>query len=173
MSTPTYVALASATVGSGGAGTITFSNIPQTYTDLLIVMSLRDTVSAVNNAGCRVMFNQNTSNYSVRNVYGNGTSAISNSASSQSWIAVGQQPGATATASTFSNDLVYIPNYTQSINKSIAADSVGENNGTTAFQYLAAGLWANTAAITTIELQSNSTAWAQHSTATLYGIKNS
>lgn len=167
----TYEAIATVTVGSGGASTITFSSIPQTYTDLVLLTSLRDTASTVGNAGIRVIFNGNSSGYSTRWIFGTGSTALSTT-DSGSWIRVGQQPGANATSNTFSNDFIYIPNYTVAVNKSISADSVGENNGTESYMTLTAGLWSNTAAITQIQLQSNSTSWAQHSTATLYGIKN-
>jgi len=47
------------------------------------------------------------------------------------------------------------------------------HNATAAIAVLGAGLWSNTAAITSITLfPENGTAWVQHSSATLYGIKN-
>ena len=36
MANPTYVLIASNTVGSGGASSVTFSSIPATYTDLVV-----------------------------------------------------------------------------------------------------------------------------------------
>jgi hypothetical protein len=158
------------TVGSGGASSITFNNIPQTFTDLLIKTSIRDSVSGTANAGMRIIFNGSSSGYSDTYLYGNGSTAYSNSDSGSSWVRVGQQPASGATANTFSNDEIYIPNYTSSNYKSVIGDSTGENNGTTAYTTLAAGLWSNTAAITSIQLQSNSTAWVQYSEFSLYGI---
>lgn len=168
----TFIKIASVTVGSGGASTITFSSIPSTYTDLVILSSLRDTNAIVGNAGIRVIFNGSGSGFSTRWIYGNGTTVLSTT-DSGGWIRVGQVPGANATANTFSNDYIYIPNYTSSNNKSLSADSVMENNATESYMTLTAGLWSNTAVITQVQLQSNSTAWAQYSSATLYGIKNS
>ena len=77
-----------------------------------------------------------------------------------------------ATASTFGNAEIYIPNYASSNNKSVSADFVSETNAADAIFGLTAGLWANTSAITSIKL-TPAAAFAQYSTATLYGIKNS
>jgi hypothetical protein len=85
----------------------------------------------------------------------------------------GQGSGNGATASTFGNGEVYIPNYAGSTNKSMSADGVSENNGTEAYTDLIANLWSNTSAITSILLYPDSGTWQQYSTATLYGIKNS
>jgi len=57
--------------------------------------------------------------------------------------------------------------------KSISADAVEENNGTTAFAGLSAALWSNTAAITSITLTPQTGSYVQYSTATLYGISKS
>jgi len=73
----------------------------------------------------------------------------------------------------FSNGSLYIPNYTSSNYKSASSDDVTENNATTAFQYLEAWLWSNTAAITSLTLQPNLGSFPQYSSASLYGIKNS
>jgi len=165
-----YVLLEKITVGAAGASSVTFSSIPQTgYTDLVIKTSIRDTAATVGNAGMRLIFNGSGSGFSSRWVYGTGNVALSSS-DSGSWIRVGQQPGANATANTFSNDEIYIPNYTGSANKSVSADTISENNGTEAYAYLVTGLWANSAAITSITIQSNSTAWAANSTFYLYGV---
>jgi len=39
---PNMVAIQTVTVGSGGAANIEFTSIPQTYTDLVVVLSLRN-----------------------------------------------------------------------------------------------------------------------------------
>ena len=59
-------------------------------------------------------------------------------------------------------------------NKSVSIDSVTESNDTSyGYQALVAGLWSNSAAITNITLTPETGNYAQYSTATLYGIKNS
>jgi hypothetical protein len=66
---------------------------------------------------------------------------------------------------------IYFPNYASATNKSFSIDSVTENNATLANQFLTAGLWSNTAAITSITLLAASGNLAYYSTASLYGIK--
>ena len=165
----TYEAIATVTVGSGGAGTVTFSSIPQTYTDLLIKVSARGDANFPNQS-YEIRLNGSTSNASGRRIYGNGASAASDT------TAYIEGVGATATASTFSNDEIYIPNYTSSNNKSVSIDNVSENNATTAYAVLEAFLWSNSAAVTSIDLvalNAGSQEFVQYSTFTLYGIKNS
>jgi hypothetical protein len=169
----TYIKIASTTVGLLGVTNITFSSIPATYTDLVLLTSLRgdDGQAAVLN---KLTFNGNASGYTERLVYGNGSAAASANHTTQSqldWSAL--MPGLTATANTFSNNLLYIPNYASSNYKSISSDSAAENNTTAANFYVNAGLWSNTAAITSIELTSSANKIVQYSTATLYGISKS
>jgi len=75
------------------------------------------------------------------------------------------------TASTFASGEMYIPNYAGSNSKSFSADSVQETNASLAYSYLIAGLWSDSSAINSIALTPLTGNFAQHSTATLYGIK--
>ena len=168
----TYTLISSVTVGAGGASSIDFTSIPATYTDLLLVWSGRSDRSAAQD-GQKLQFNGSTSSYSDRGLTGNGATASSGS-NATTYIYGGIIPSATATASTFGNISYYIPNYAGSSNKSVSMDSVAENNNTTAYSILEAGLWSNSAAITSIKLSSENAAnYVQYSTAYLYGIKNS
>ena len=166
----TYTLISSVTVGAGGAASIDFTSIPATYTDLLIKVSGRRSGTGIDQY--QITFNGNGSNYSDREVYGSGSAAASGSRSAQSKIYVTGIDSASETTNTFGNTEIYIPNYTGSNNKSLSADSVTENNGTTAYAELTAGLWGNTAAITSISLGVTGS-FVQYSTAYLYGIKNS
>jgi hypothetical protein len=169
----TYQLISSNTVGSGGASSVTFSSIPATYTDLLIKLSVRD--ARVTLAVADIYFNFNGTgagtNISGRYLYGNGSSAISTTVTGNGELAFGNGNG--ATASTFGNAEVYIPNYAGSNNKSISSDSVAETNATGGFNLLLAGLWSNSAAITSIAMTPFTSPFAQYSTFYLYGIKNS
>lgn len=170
----TYVAIATVTVGSGGSSTIEFTSIPATYSDLVIKLSSRISTAA-GREGIKLTFNSNTSSYSYRRLYGYDSNQTgSDNASSQAFILIGNTTADGATASTFGNHEIYIPNYTSSNNKSTSADAVAENNDASNWQVtLGAGLWANSAAITSITLTANANNFMQYSTATLYGIKNS
>jgi hypothetical protein len=158
------------TVGSGGAASITFSNVAGTGKDLLVVLSGRNTV---NEASVRVRLNSNTgNNYSYRMLYGNGGTPNNESATSQSGIIAYTLSTNNDTSNTFSSVQFYFANYTSSLLKNIAIEGVTENNNTTAYQNLVAANWNQTSAITSIELTALGTggSFAQNSTASLYII---
>jgi len=166
----TMTLIASSTVGSGGTSTITFSSIPQTYTDLCIKISLRSAATGVaDNIALNINGTGISTSVSSKNVRGNGAAASSNINETMVYTGNG------ATASVFGNGEIYIPNYTSSsAYKSMSADTVSENNATTSFTFLDAILWSNNSAITSIALTNTSSVnWLEYSTAYLYGIKNS
>ena len=167
----TFTKIASVTVGSGGASTINFTSIPQTYTDLLLVVSVRS-VASVLNADVFANINGDTTTQSWRLIQGNGSSASSANASSTTGR-IGIMPAGTATANTFSNIQSYYPNYTGSTAKSYSSDSVMENFDSTDYIELDAGLNTNTTAITSISIASGNGNFVQYSTAYLYGISKS
>lgn len=167
MPTPTYVALAK-TVLTGTQQTITFSSIPSTYTDLLVLISARITPST-NYGVCRIRPNGSTTNDTVRELYNQDGIAGSSFDTDFNFYA----PGATATSNTFCNVEIYIPNYAGSTNKVLSWTQVSENNSTTSYYMAAnAGLWSNTAAITSLDIF-QTTNFASGSRFDLYGIKNS
>ncbi len=171
----TYTLISSVTVGAGGASSIDFTSIPADYTDLLVKISARSVYSGGGTAVINMRFNSSGGTaYSHRVLYGNGTSALSDNASSAAFILLGHLPGTTYTANTFSNIEAYIPNYTASQNKSVSVDSVIENNATLSYAEIIAGLWSNTSAITSVNLlpETGTGNFAQYSTAYLYGISN-
>jgi hypothetical protein len=155
-------------VGSGGAANIEFTSIPATFTDLVVKLSLRSTRTGFPSA-TYLNFNSSGFNASGRILYGGGSgSGQSYGYSDGSLAAVSS---AASTANTFSSIEIYIPNYRSSAHKSYSIDYVFENNDTPAEQGLNAGLWANTAAITSILIDDFSTnLFVQHSSASLYGI---
>jgi hypothetical protein len=153
------------------AANFTFSSIPATYTDLCIVVSARSNTSSTQDGLWISQINGSGSNLSNIWLRGSGSSAISNT-SALYGILVGQINAANSTASTFSNLSIYIPNYASANNKSISIDSVQEHNATEAYMGFTAGLWSNSAAITSITLDPQVGDLVQHSTAYLYGISN-
>ena len=171
----TFVKIASVTVGAGGASSISLTSIPATYTDLVLKCSVRGAAN-FNPRNFYLNFNSDTgNNYPFRFLYSNGSSAGSSNSTSEGFTStawIGYIPGNTATATTFGNTEIYVPNYAGSKYKSISSDAVTENNATTAFASIHAATWNSTSAITSIQLTcSNSENFAQYSTATLYGIK--
>jgi hypothetical protein len=164
----TYTLISSVTVGSGGAANITFSSIPATYTDLLVKLSIR-TVQTDTFDLIKMYFNGTESNVSMRELYGTGSAAASGS---QSQNRLGYVSGNSSTSNTFGSSELYIPNYASSNNKSSSADSVSENNATTAIAGITANLWSSSSAITSITFYSQNGNVMQYSTAYLYGISN-
>lgn len=170
----TYFLIASSTVGAGGAASIDFTSIPSTYTDLVVKFSARTNTSPAYNSSF-VTFNNSATGYSYLGTWGNSTGIASN-ASSGAQIEYVWTNGSTSTGSTFSNCEMYIPNYAGSTNKSISFDLAQENNASTtnsALVSMQAGLWSNTAAITSIKIAANAASFVQYSTAYLYGINKS
>jgi hypothetical protein len=166
----TFVALATVTVGSGGAAEIEFASIAGSYTDLMLVASLRTNRTTSTGSYVKFTLNSSTSNFTTRLLLGNGSTATSDTLAR----VAGVENNAGSTANTFSNFSVYIPNYAGSSNKSYSVDGVVENNATEAFTLLSAGLWSDVSAITNIKLiPEPSGSYVQYSSATLYGIKNS
>ena len=169
----TFTLIASSTVGSGGVSSITFSSIPSTYTDLCLKISGR--TNTYSNEWQDIQFSLNGGNYatgwSFKAIYGNGSAASSEGYSNSSFSLV---DSSTATASTFSNTEIYIPNYYSATVKSISADTVTENNGTRAIAYLSAALWNTSTQINSIAFKpATSVNFSEHSTAYLYGIVKS
>lgn len=154
--------------------TITFSSIPTSYTDLLLVTSLRASgVSGNSWVQYMLRLNGSTTGYSERVLYGAGSgSGASVSNTTQTGLVFQWIPDEGATSSTFGNASFYIPNAQSSAAKSVSVDSVTENNATSAIANISAGLWNNSAAITSISLIDLTTlgGFPSGSSVTLYGI---
>lgn len=154
-------------VGSGGAATIEFDSIPQDATDLCFLVSMRSTTSGSEHENINLTFNASGSDFSFRMLRGSG-SAASSASESVPFFAYAPRNG--TTSNTFGNAILYIPNYAGSTNKSYSVDFVTEANQTGSWQAIVAGLWSNTAAITSVVFAPVTNNFAQYSSATLYGI---
>jgi len=163
----TYTFIASVVVPSNQTS-IEFTSIPATFTDLLVVHSARMNTTG---QGIQIQFNNVGTGYSRRNLIGDGSNVYSFAAGDGEAGVVGNS---SYTANTFGNGQIYIPNYAGSTNKSWSAEAVNEHNATAAGQYLIAGLWSNTAAITSLKLFGFNGAdnFVQYSRFYLYGIKS-
>ena len=169
--------ITSVTVGSGGAASVTLpatGTIPATYTDLKVVYSARSTANTGSEGyDATISFNGTTANRSTRVLRGDGSVASSNAISDPTDFRLlrAMEPN-NYTSSVFSNVEIYIPNYTGSNYKSFSVDAVLENNATATGMSLIAGLWSDTAAITTITLGGFGGSFVEGSTFYLYGISN-
>ena len=172
----TYVAIATTTVGSGGASSIDFSSISQTYTDLVLKISARTSASG-NVIDLRIRVGNGSvdtgSNYNYVELTAipNASIVAGGGGTTDRFNTI--HPGSSATASTFGSVDIYIPNYTSANKKSMSTDAITENNSANTQLRLQAWLWDSTSAINTISIYPASGTLDQYSTATLYGIKNS
>ena len=173
MANETYTLIQKTTLNASAAS-ITFSSIPQTFTDLVVKYSIRGNNAQVY-SGVSLKINGSTTTYSSREISGDGASAGSATRTSLAdGTFIYNAVGASATASTFSNGELYIPNYTSSNYKSISNDQVSENNATEAYAGLTANLWSTTSAITSLQfVPVHATSWDQYSSFSLYGVAKS
>jgi hypothetical protein len=152
----TYEPIASVTSTSTD---ITISNIPSTYTDLVLVMSH---LSTTDGPDLRIRFNgDTTSSYSRTFMYGFNDATASGRESNQTWIL-------TAADDSQHTNVIHIMSYANTNVFKTVLDSFG---GAGRIVGRTVGLWRKTDAITSINL---TIAWAWASsgiTVNLYGIK--
>jgi hypothetical protein len=173
---PSTYTLISSNVLSSSAASVTFSAIPSTYTDLILKASTRANAGS-GNITWVVSINGSPagSDYSMTELIGEGSSAFSLRQSNFYWLqgyALENDTG--TTSNTFNNVEMYLPNYTLSANKPLSIYGVKENNSSTVNVIdVVAGLWRNSAAVTSIRITNSNSSIASGSSFYLYGIKNS
>jgi hypothetical protein len=152
----TYVAIATQTLASNTAS-VTFSSIPQTYTDLVLVIQGKMSIDG----GTTLYLNGDTGdNYTYQTLLGNGTSAVGGAGGGAFAIYLDNV--------IFGNVICNIMNYT---NTSTYKTTLSRVN-TSAYAFARVVNWASTAAITSMLISNNnSNTYLAGSTFTLYGIK--
>lgn len=166
----TYQIISSNTLSSSAAS-VTFSAIPSTYTDLLVMVSARGDTEGTVNGRFRMEFNGDTgaTNYKSTLLTGDGSSASSSRSTERILVTMSGQ-----TATGFGSAQVYIPNYLSTVNKQMAAFGVAESNTVNVNMAAGAGLYLSSAAITSVTVRQHSgTNFVSGSSFYLYGIKNS
>lgn len=170
----TYNAIATVTVGSGGTTSIDFSSIPKSFTDLYLVFSLRQDTD---DRSIKITFNNDSSSvYSEKSVFGSASTVYNSGSTSQVYFTPNTiSAPSPAVADSFSNGAMYITNYSNATySKSVSVDTITENNAAgNAGNSRYTGTWANNSAINRITITPYASKFVQHSTVTLYGIKNS
>jgi hypothetical protein len=159
MPTPTYTPLANITLGSS-ASSVTFSNIPNTYRDLILVMNAQNNQSGYDNV--YMTFNGDTgSTRSSVYALGNGSSTISGTTSA---FYAGTINPTTNTVSTCQIlDYSATDKHTTGLTRGNAATSEYGNG-------MYASRWASTSAVTSFVLTPQSSSFDSGSTFALYGI---
>lgn len=157
MPTPTYTPLANLTLSSSAAS-VTFSSISQSYRDLVLVFN----GTCSENTSVRIFLNSDTTgtNYARVLMIGSGTAASSQSNTTNAEI-IGDVGPDRSTA------IVNFLDYSATDKHK----SMLVRNDKLATRAVAAR-WANTAAITTVQLSMNAGTFDAGSTFALYGIVN-
>jgi hypothetical protein len=175
MPTPTYVALAKTVLTSTQAD-ITFSAIPSTYTDLIVLVSARANFAAYQSSLFVTVNGSSAANYSITRLWTNVATTSSSRNSNSTFLNVHPLNLNSTTSNTFSSHEIYFPNYAGSINKVLSATGVGESNNASSGHTnitATAGLRQVTDAITSIKITSGDGSFMADSRFDLYGIKNS
>jgi hypothetical protein len=154
----TYKPIATQTLGSSSSS-VTFSSIPQTYTDLVLVYNGISSASAT----ATFQFNSDTgSNYSNTYVLGNGSSTSSGNGTNTSSMYQFYP------TTTYSSAVSHILNYS---NSNVYKTVLTRSSNTANYSLANVGLWRNTSAITQIVVGISTGTFSSGSTFTLYGIK--
>ena len=159
MPTSTYVALATTTLGAS-ASSVTFSSIPASYRDLVLVA---DGTTAASDGYVVLQFNGDTgSNYSnvFMTGFGSTTESIASTNTSIRRALMGNSQ---------SNIIWQLLDYSATDKHKTVLSRSGSNGSTNVAA--AAGRWANTAAVTSIAISSESSTFSSGSTFSLYGIE--
>jgi hypothetical protein len=156
--TATYALIASNTLGSAQSS-VTFSSIPGTYTDLVLIANGQSTLFG----NTAIQFNSDTAtNYSVTYLYGDGTSAASGRTTSQTGLRFGTYNGRSVS-------IYQIMDYSNSTtNKTV----LSRDNSTGAVE-MRVGLWRKTPeAITSVKVYNfDGNTFDTGTTFKLYGIQ--
>lgn len=167
----TYELIQSTVLGSNQSG-IDFSSIPNTYDDLVLYTSIRST-KAVKGTTAFIRFNNDsTSNaYEYKQIYGfsGGTGGYENTGYNALFS---QCQGTANTANIYNCGWYYMPQYTGSYYKAVAAECHYPNSTGADWQSDVWSFgWKNTSVISSINLSMDGDQMAAGSVVSLYGIK--
>jgi len=163
----TYTPIASVTLGAA-TSSVTFSSIPQTYTDLILVNYFATTTV---NEDAYVQFNSDTgSNYSRTHVRGNGSTAGSGRASNQTYCLIDLDSSG-STLNSGLQTITHFMNYSNTTTYKTLLSRSGTLGGSYTGTTLLTGLWRNTNSITSILVGCTTNTFVVGSTFNLYGIQ--
>ena len=169
-----YDSIATTTVGSGGASTITFSSIPSTYTHLQLRFITRNNRSGQSVDALNIKANGDSgANYANHRLQGDGATATASGGTSLSAAIFAQTPASTATASVFGAGVIDILDYANTSKyKTFRTLSGFDANTAPGYIGLYSGLWQSTSAINSLTISSNDGSGVlEYTSFALYGIK--
>lgn len=160
-----FESIATQTVGSSGASTITFDNIPNTYSHLQLRMIARG--PSTNYVTMRFN-NDSGNNYAGHFLYANGSSVSTASPATSTTLLLPSR-AYSATANYFGAAVTDILDYA-STNKNKTMRSLTGDDESPLIMFIT-GLWMSTSAVTRIDLITQAGNFSQYSQFALYGIK--
>lgn len=165
--------LISTTILSSTTSTVTFSSIAATYKHLELRVTARVNANFGNASQLRMRFNGDTgSNYAYHNLYGNGSSVVSDATTTQPEIRVSGFSDTNITGNWGAGIISILDYSATSKNKTIRTLVGTVNSSSYNRMHLGSGFWNNTAAINEIVLNElNGYGWVAGSRFSLYGIK--
>lgn len=171
-----FESIATVTVGSGGASTITFSSIPSTYTHLQVRYLARTNRTSSDTDAVKMTFNSDTgANYSNHQLYGLATGTVgAYGGANESLIYVERETSDGAASSIFGVGVIDILDYANTNKYKTARILAGcDLNNTSGQIHFDSGSWRSTNAITSINFTPNTgSGFVQYSSFALYGIKS-
>lgn len=170
--TNSYESIATVTVGSGGASSVTFSSIPSTYQHLQIRYTAKNASSGgTSDTYNTVRFNGDSgSNYAMHYLLGDGGGVYATAVTSQTnaWFGLSPYGGSNPA---FGANIIDILDYANTNkNKTLKTLGANDRNGAGTIT-LTSGLWSSTSAITSMVITATSFSFAEYSSFALYGIK--
>jgi len=160
---------------TGSQASVTFSDLNSTYGSTYQHLQLRMTARsdvAGNSDSLVANFNSDTgSNYAWHRMWGDGSSAQSDGASSQTFLRTGVISGDTSTADSFAGLVMDILDPFETTKNTSLKTLSGQTSSFFIFQW--SGLWLSTAAVTTITLEpQNGSNFVSESRFSLYGLRS-
>lgn len=157
----TYEPISTTTLGSANA-TVTFTSIPSTYTDLILIISGSYTSG---NPDGKLTFNNDTgTNYSQTFMEGDGSATSSGRYNNQAQIYIDAIGGGTGQM----NYIYSIMNYA---NTTTYKTAIGKYSNAAVGLDAIVGMWRSTSAINRIDINASSSTFTSGSKFTLYGVK--
>jgi len=165
----TYEAIFTTTISGSSVSDITFSSIPSTYTDIVVIAFIKATNAANTSLGFQVN-GDTASNYSNTRLQGNGTTAVSERSSSQT---SGQFSGTSFrvadSADNYSPTIFNMMNYA---NTTTYKTFIARGNNASAGVGTSVSLWQSTAAINSLKIITFAGSIDVGTVVSLYGIKS-
>lgn len=159
MPTATYEPIATVTA-TGGSSILVMSSIPQTYTDLVLIVN----GNTSNDDEFRLRFNSDSgNNYRVLFMYGNGSAVTSTEYVGTNYAQMG---GIYTTGTRTGSNIINIFSYSNTnMNKTVVSTA---NSGN--YTQFRTNTWRSTSAITQIDAYVANGTFTNPTTLTLYGI---